>query len=338
MTFCWDYAILECAHSTPKSCFLLLMHIPRVPIKAEWRIFSTVRAKNVFFFFTSLYKASSAEENDTKVIIFGWVILNLCTLLEIQSFSNFAGFLRPMSEELCRDKPSIWCLVEAHCAVFLLLPRIIGLPQKTIWQLCPDTILRSSVAGRKNSAKFENDCISRNGHRIKFTQPNLMILVSFSSTENLMMYKNITRLARKVLKIPRSAFFWTPGISSVESQKGVISFQRCSIENQKGAITACTKSMAMAPFWFSAEHLWPAIMPFWLSSDDILYHTSVLQCCRKLDDMHSSSTVNFVSRNLGWISLYFCIIHMWKEKLYMWIEETRLLHRTIYTWQTSFLA
>ena len=32
------------------------------------------------------YKASSAEENDTKIIKFGWVILNLCTLLEIQSF------------------------------------------------------------------------------------------------------------------------------------------------------------------------------------------------------------------------------------------------------------
>ena len=35
-----------------------------------------------------------------------------------------------------------------------------------------------------NQAKFENDCISRNGHRIKITQPNLMILVSFSSAEN----------------------------------------------------------------------------------------------------------------------------------------------------------
>ena len=42
----------------------------------------------------------------------------------------------------------------------------------------------SSLIGRKNLAKFENDRISRNGHRIKTTQPNLMILVSFSSAED----------------------------------------------------------------------------------------------------------------------------------------------------------
>ena len=42
------------------------------PKKAEWRIFSTLRAKSVYFFmFTSLDKASSAEENDTKIITFG---------------------------------------------------------------------------------------------------------------------------------------------------------------------------------------------------------------------------------------------------------------------------
>ena len=32
----------------------------------------------------------------------------------------------------------------------------------------------------------------------------------------------------------------------------------------------CTKSMAIAPFWFSMEHLWSAIAPFWLSADDIM--------------------------------------------------------------------
>ena len=29
-----------------------------------------------------------------------------------------------------------------------------------------------------------------------------------------------------------------------------------------------TKSMAIAPFWFSTEHRWTAITPFWLSTDD----------------------------------------------------------------------
>ena len=44
-------------------------------------------------FLTSLDKTSSAKENDTKIVKFGWAILNLCTLLEIQSFSNFAGLM-----------------------------------------------------------------------------------------------------------------------------------------------------------------------------------------------------------------------------------------------------
>ena len=42
----------------------------------------------------------------------------------------------------------------------------------------------SLLIGRKNPAKFENDCISRKGHRIKIAQPNSMILVSFSSAED----------------------------------------------------------------------------------------------------------------------------------------------------------
>ena len=53
----------------------------------------------------------------------------------------------------------------------------------------------SSLIGRKNQAKFENDCVLRNGHRIKITQPNSMIFY-------------LTLLARRVLKIRRSAFFW----------------------------------------------------------------------------------------------------------------------------------
>ena len=37
----------------------------------------------------------------------------------------------------------------------------------------------------------------------------------------------------------------------------VIAIQRCSVENQKAAIAV--QSMAIAPFWFSTEHLWSAI-------------------------------------------------------------------------------
>ena len=34
--------------------------------------------------------------------------------------------------------------------------------------------------------------------------------------------------------------------------------------------------MAIAPFWFSTEHLWSAITPFWLSTDDIVYLNTLL--------------------------------------------------------------
>ena len=158
-------------------CFLMINNSPYTagPKKSGTADFSTVQAKNVIFL-TSLYKTSSVEENDAKIVKFGWVILNLCTLLEIQSFSNFAGFWGPMREEFCRDKQmkqSIRCPVKAHCSVFLLLPRINGLPQNTIMEGLSRH--NSSLTGCKNRAKFENDCISRNGHSIKITEPNLMI-------------------------------------------------------------------------------------------------------------------------------------------------------------------
>ena len=57
----------------------------------------------VLYLFTRLDQTSSREENDTKILKFGWVVLILCPFLEIQLFSNFARFLRPMSEELCRE-------------------------------------------------------------------------------------------------------------------------------------------------------------------------------------------------------------------------------------------
>ena len=78
-----------------------------------------------------------------------------------------------MSEEFCRDRQSIRRPVEAHCSVFLLLPRINGLQQKHRMEglFCHN----SPLIGRKNPAKFENDRISRNDHRIKITQPNVMI-------------------------------------------------------------------------------------------------------------------------------------------------------------------
>ena len=181
--------------------------IPGVPKKRNGG-FSVSCELKISYFLTSLDKASSAEENDTKIINFGWVILNLCPLLEIQSFSNFAWFLRPMSKELCRGK-AFHLVFWGSPLIHGNIRNMDGLPQNTLWKLLPDTILRSSVTNR---AKFENDCISRNGHRIKITQPKLMILVSFSYAEVALSndVKNITILDRKILKICHSAFFGHP--------------------------------------------------------------------------------------------------------------------------------
>ena len=34
----------------------------------------------------------------------------------------------------------------------------------------------------------------------------------------------------------------------------------------------CTKSTAIAPFWFSTEHHWTSLTPLWHSTDDALHH------------------------------------------------------------------
>ena len=58
-------------------------------------------------------------------------------------------------------------------------------------------------------------------------------------------------------------------VSSLESQKGALTIQRCSVKNQKGAIVIDIICTAIAPFWFSTEHLEILIAPFWLSTDGI---------------------------------------------------------------------
>ena len=133
------------------------------------------------YLFTTSNKTTSAEENDTKIIEIGWVILILWPLLK-QSFSNFTWFLRPMSKELCREGPFMW--------LFEGSPLIRVNKRNTVQQGSTKHYVKgpsrhnSSLIGRKNQVKFENDCVLRNGHRIKITEPNSMILVSFSSVEN----------------------------------------------------------------------------------------------------------------------------------------------------------
>ena len=73
----------------------------------------------------------------------------------------------------------------------------------------------SLLIGHKYQAKFENDSVSRNGHRIKITQPNSMILVSFSSAEDALfndVKKKNDTFRSQGTEICRSAFFGTPSI------------------------------------------------------------------------------------------------------------------------------
>ena len=79
----------------------MIYNINRVSQKKRNGGFSVPCELKVLYLFTALDQTSSAEENDTKIIKFGWVVLILCPFLEIWSFSNFARFLRPISKELC---------------------------------------------------------------------------------------------------------------------------------------------------------------------------------------------------------------------------------------------
>ena len=113
-----------------------------------------------------------------------------------------------MSEEFCPDRQSIRRPVEANCSVFLLLPRINGLPQKHRMEGLSRH--NSPLIRRKNPTKFENDRIWRNGHRIKITQPNWMIKASFSSSEDAPSndVKIYNTFSSQCTENPPFRFFW----------------------------------------------------------------------------------------------------------------------------------
>ena len=82
--------------------------------------------------------------------------------------------------------------------------------------------------------------------------------------------------------VPRKLFY--SDILVAESQKGVNAVQRCSVENQKGAITnfhhrLCT---AITPFWLlNRISLNRKVrMPFWRSTDDIKREHCTNYCIR----------------------------------------------------------
>ena len=184
------------------------MCIYRVSHKKRNGGFSVVCDLKVPYLFTSSNQATSIEENDTKIIKFDWVILILWPFVKTQSFSNFTWFLRPMSEGLCWEWPFIVVFWEAHWSVSTIETRFNRIPQGIIMK--GYSRHNSSLIGGKNRAKFGNDRISRNGHRIKTTQPKLMILVSFSSAEDVWSndVNKYNTVSSQCTENPPFRFFW----------------------------------------------------------------------------------------------------------------------------------
>ena len=81
--------------------------IYRVSHKKRNGGFSVACDLKVPYLSTSSNQATPAEENDTKIIKFDWVILILWPFVKTQSISKFARFLRPMSKGLCWEWPFI---------------------------------------------------------------------------------------------------------------------------------------------------------------------------------------------------------------------------------------
>ena len=104
----------------------------------------------------------------------------------------------------------------------------------------------------------------------------------------------------------------------------------------------CTKSSAMAPFWFSMEHCWTALTPFWLTADDIglvvtiwplwcykswLPH-SLLACSFSLPCANSWLLPEFPDgsffkivkdMNCCWKSISFVKCWTWNEQVHSWL-------------------
>ena len=55
---------------------------------------------------------------------------------------------------------------------------------------------------------------------------------------------------------------------ALRARRALSIFKDIPLRTRRGAITV-TKSMVIASFWFSKEHLSIVIAPFWLSTDDI---------------------------------------------------------------------
>ena len=77
--------------------------IYRVSHKKRDGGFSVPCELKVLYLFMSLDQTSSAEETDTMIIKFGWVVLILCPFLEKKVIFKFRSIFATGERALCRE-------------------------------------------------------------------------------------------------------------------------------------------------------------------------------------------------------------------------------------------
>ena len=122
------------------------------------------------YLFTSLDQTSSAEEIDTKIIKFGWVVL---IILPISWYTCTVIF--KFRSIFATDERRIMSGIAFHFNALGNPVEPCSFVDTDQW-LSQNTTMKGhsqhnpSLIGGKNQAKFENDCVLTNGHRIKITQ------------------------------------------------------------------------------------------------------------------------------------------------------------------------
>ena len=94
-----------------------------------------------------------------------------------------------------------------------------------------------------------------------FTLSNLYFDLSFYSSLQMLCFIYFSNEQSKQLIV-----IWDP--------EGGYQYSKMFHWETEGRYYSCTKSMAIAPIWFSTEHLWIVIAPFWLSTDKIQFWSS----------------------------------------------------------------
>ena len=149
-------------------------HYTGCPIKNGTVGFSVHCEQKVVNIFTSLYKVSSAEENDT---------LNHSIWLGNFDFMPISGntVIFEFRSTFATDERRIMSGMAFHCCVVWNAHWSVRTKETRFNMISLNITMKGhsrhkySLIGRKNRAKFENDRISRNGHRINITSSNLMI-------------------------------------------------------------------------------------------------------------------------------------------------------------------